>query len=151
MTVSSLLLVLREGQTEQEAVLTWQFFSSPPFPGLLLGLRGTADGYGLGLDVTVGGNGLDLDVTVGGKGLGLDATAAGNGLGLVSGESRGLPVVEGWLWLIPGVARHRVESGSVEDWPKGRSEVDKLALLHYREVSSLHLSSPQLRGCFITG
>ena len=99
MTVSSLLLVLREGQTAQEAVLTWQFFSSPPFPGLLLGLRGTAAGYGLGLDVTVGGNGLDFDVTVGGNGLGLDATAAGNGLGLVGGESRGLPVVAGWLWL----------------------------------------------------
>ena len=125
MTVSSLLLVLREGQTAQEAVLTWQFFSSPPFPGLLLGLRGTAAGYGLGLDVTVGGNGLDfdvtvggngldLDVTVGGNGLGLDATAAGNGLGLVGGESRGLPVVAGWLWLIPGVARHRVE------WQCGR-------------------------------
>ena len=45
-TVSSLLLVLREGQTAheavltaQEAVLTWQFFSPPPFPGLLLGLE----------------------------------------------------------------------------------------------------------------
>ena len=95
-------------------MLTWQFFSSPPFPGLLLGLRGTAAGYGLGLDVTVGGNGLDFDVTVGGNGLGLDATAAGNGLGLVGGESRGLPVVAGWLWLIPGVARHRVE------WQCGR-------------------------------
>ena len=34
-TVSSLLLSLREGQTAQEAVLTWQFFSPPPFPGLL--------------------------------------------------------------------------------------------------------------------
>ena len=33
----------------------------------------------------------------------------------------------------------------VEDQLKGGGEVDKLALHHYREVSSLHLSSPRLR------
>ena len=60
MTLSSLLLSLGEGQAAQEAVLTWQFFSLPPFPGLLLGLVGTAAGDSLGLDLdgTVGGNGL---------------------------------------------------------------------------------------------
>ena len=149
MTVSSLLLVLREEQAAQEAVLTWQFFSLPPFPELLLGLVGTAAGDSLGLDGTAAGDGLGLHGTAAGVGLGgtaagvgLGGTAAGVGLGIVGGESRGLPVVAGWLWLIPGVARHRVESGSVEDWPKGGGEVDKLALLQYREVSSLHLSSP---------
>ena len=75
----------------------------------------------------------------------LGGKAAGVGLGFVGGESRGLPVVAGWLWLIPGVVGGRAESGSVEDWPKGGGEVDKLALHHYREVSSLHLSGPRLR------
>ena len=58
MADSSLLLLLREGQTAQEAVLTWQFFSSPPFSGLLLGLRGTAPRDGLGLDGEAAGEGL---------------------------------------------------------------------------------------------
>ena len=112
MTVSSLLLVFREEQAAQKAVLTWQFFSLPPFPGLLLDLVGTAAGDSLGLDGTAAGDGLGLHGTAAGVGLG--GTAAGVGLGLVGGESRGLPVVAGWLWLIPGVARHRVE------WQCGR-------------------------------
>ena len=55
-----------------------------------------------------------LVVTAAGVGLGLDGSAVGDGaaagvgLGL-AGESRGLPVVAGWLWLIPGVAGHRAE------------------------------------------
>ena len=36
-----------------------------------------------------------------------DGKAAGVGLGLVGAESRGLPVVAGWLWLIPVVAGRR--------------------------------------------
>ena len=63
----------------------------------------------------------------------------------VGGESRGLPFVVGRLWLIPGVAGGRAESGSVEDWPKGGGDVHKPALHHYQEVSSLHLSGPRLR------
>ena len=53
-----------------------------------------------------------LVVTAAGVGLGLDGSAVGDGaaagvgLGLV-GESRGLPVVADWLWLIPGVAGRR--------------------------------------------
>ena len=46
--------------------------------------RGTAAGDGRGLDGTAAG-------------VGLGDTAAGVGLGLVGGESRGLPVVAGWL------------------------------------------------------
>ena len=41
------------------------------------------------------GDGRGLDGTAAGVGLG--DTAAGVGLGLVGGESRGLPVVAGWL------------------------------------------------------
>ena len=59
--------------------------------------------------VTAAGVGLGLDGTVAGVGLGLDGTAAGVVLGLVGGESRGLPVVAGWLWLIPVVAGRRAE------------------------------------------
>ena len=53
-----------------------------------------------------------LVVTAAGVGLGLDGSAVGDGaaagvgLGLV-GESRGLPVMAGWLWLIPGAARRQ--------------------------------------------
>ena len=74
-------------------MLTWQFFSLPPFPGLLLGLVGTAACDNLGLDGTAAGNGLGLHGTAAGVGLG--GTAAGVGLGVVGGESRGLPVVAG--------------------------------------------------------
>ena len=49
----------------------------------------------------------------------LIGTAAGVDLGIVGGESRGLPFVVGRLWLIPGVAGGRAESGNVEDWSKG--------------------------------
>ena len=75
--VSSLLLLLREGQTAQEAVLTWQFFFSPPFSGLL-GLRGTAT--------------MVLVLMARQLARVLFVTAAGVGLGLVGGEFRGLPV-----------------------------------------------------------
>ena len=102
-----------------------------------------AAGDGLGLDSTAAGDGLSLDGTATGADLG--GTAAGNGLGLVGGEPRGLPVVVGWLWLIPGVAGGRAESGSVEDWPKGGGDAHKPALHHYREVSRLPWSGPRLR------
>ena len=96
-------------------------------------LVGTAAGTGLGL------------VHVQQLAMVFIVTAAGVGLGLVGGESRGLPVVVGWLWLIPGVAGGRAESGSVEDWPKGGGDVHKPALHHYREVSRLPWSGPRLR------
>ena len=107
-----------------------------------LGLHGLAAGEGLGWQSTWH---RSWSCTSQQLAMVLIGTAAGVDLGIVGGESRGLPFVVGRLWLIPGVAGGRAESGSVEDWSKGGGDVHKPALHHYQEVSSLHLSGPRLR------
>ena len=117
--------------------------------------RGTAagEGLGLGLHGLAAGEGLgwhsswhrSWSCTSQQLAMVLIGTAAGVDLGIVGGESRGLPFVVGRLWLIPGVAGGRAESGNVEDWSKGGGDVHKPTLHHYQEVSSLHLSGPRLR------
>ena len=73
--------------TAEQAVLTWLFFL------LLLPLGLGLVGQQLGLGTAAGES--------------VAGTAAGDGLGLLGGESRRLPVLAGWLWLIPGAARRR--------------------------------------------